>query len=73
MVLRYDAQPYHAVPPTASAAAFGHGGASGCRTWADPATGLAVAIVSFRYGGLLPWVQDAINSFGAAVLADSRT
>ncbi|HEY8600653.1 MAG TPA: serine hydrolase domain-containing protein [Thermomicrobiales bacterium] len=72
-VLRYDGPPYHAVPPTAGPAAFGHGGSSGCRAWADPATGVAVAVVNFRFGGLLPWVQEAIAAFGEAVLADSRT
>ena len=71
--LYYGDRPYNAVPPTASPAAFGHGGASGCFAWADPATGLAVAVLTSRFGGALPWVMDAIETFGAAVLADSRS
>lgn len=71
-VLRYNAPPYHAVLPMASPAAFGHGGASGCRAWADPATGVAAAVLNFRSGGPVPWVHEVIEIFGTAVLADSR-
>jgi CubicO group peptidase (beta-lactamase class C family) len=71
-VLYYGDRPYHAVPPTASPAAFGHGGASGCFAWADPASGVAVAVLTTRFIAGQAWGHDATEAFGAAVLADSR-
>jgi beta-lactamase class C len=62
-VLRYEARPHHAVPPAASPAAFGHGGASGCVAWADPATGVTASVHTTRMGGL-PWMRTCSRPSG---------
>jgi beta-lactamase class C len=58
----------HPAPPEASPESFGHGGATGCHAWADPAVGGAWmfhGMRSFQTG----WMERAGPRIGAAVLA----
>ena len=63
--LRGDKTP-HFAPAEASPTSFGHAGASGCLAWADPAVGLAWAMLGARF--FADWWQDW-PAIGAAVLA----
>lgn len=62
--LRGDKSP-HWTPAEASPTSFGHAGASGCLAWADPAAGVAWAILGSR--SLFNWWQRW-PALGAAIL-----
>lgn len=64
--LRGDKTPHYTSPQTAPNS-FGHVGGSGCIAWADPATGVAWALLSTQV--LYRWWQ-AWPAIGAAVLAE---
>ena len=63
----YDrAQPIFA-PAEASPESFGHGGSSGCVTWADPAAGVAWSILGTRH--IANWWGDPVlGEIGAEIL-----
>lgn len=63
--LRGDKWP-HMAPAEASAGSFGHGGASGCLAWADPAAGVTWAMLGART--FESWWR-AMPSIGASILA----
>jgi CubicO group peptidase (beta-lactamase class C family) len=67
--LRGDKTP-HATPPEASPASFGHSGASGCLVWADPAAGVAWAILGTRVASGWPRTWPAL---GTALMASHRS
>lgn len=56
----------HMAPTTASPASFGHGGASGCLAWADPAVGTAWVMLGART--IKTWWPQW-PTIGAAILA----
>ena len=61
------AQPNFA-PAEAGPESFGHGGSSGCVTWADPAAGVAWSILGTRH--IANWWGDPVlGEIGAEVLA----
>ena len=69
--LHERAQPVFA-PPEASPGSFGHGGSSGCVTWADPAAGVAWSILGTRH--IANWWGDPVlGEIGALILANARS
>ncbi len=65
--LHERAQPDFA-PAQASPESFGHGGSSGCVTWADPTAGVAWSILGTRH--IANWWGDPVlGEIGAEILA----
>jgi CubicO group peptidase (beta-lactamase class C family) len=64
--LRDGAQPLFA-PAEASPGSFGHGGSSGCITWADPSAGVAWSILGTRHAANW-WGDPVLGQIGAAIL-----
>jgi CubicO group peptidase (beta-lactamase class C family) len=65
--LHERAQPTFA-PSAASPGSFGHGGSSGCVTWADPSAGIAWSILGTRH--IANWWGDPVlGEIGAAIMA----
>jgi beta-lactamase class C len=63
----YDrAQPILA-PAEASPESFGHGGSSGCVTWADPSAGIAWSILGTRHMANW-WGDPVLGEIGAEIL-----
>lgn len=60
----------HWVPPTASAASFGHAGASGCLVWSDPDARLTWALLGTRTADN-GWLIRYGSQIGAALLASA--
>jgi CubicO group peptidase (beta-lactamase class C family) len=50
---------------------FGHGGSSGCVTWADPSAGIAWSILGTRHAGS-GWSRPGLGSISAAILTTAR-
>jgi CubicO group peptidase (beta-lactamase class C family) len=65
-VLREHQDPYFA-PAQASPGSFGHGGSSGCVTWADPAAGTTWSILGTRHIAAW-WGDPVLGDIGAAIL-----
>jgi CubicO group peptidase (beta-lactamase class C family) len=69
--LHERAQPIFA-PPAASPGSFGHGGSSGCVTWADPPAGVAWSILGTRH--IASWWGDPVlGDIGAAILETAKS
>ncbi|HLZ96707.1 MAG TPA: hypothetical protein VKP66_02105, partial [Steroidobacteraceae bacterium] len=61
-----DAKTPHWTPASASAASFGHVGASGCVAWVDPTAGIGWAIhvvqaTRLALHTVLPWIGEAVR------------
>ncbi len=69
--LHHGAQPLFA-PSEASPESFGHGGSSGCVTWADPSAGVAWSILGTRH--IANWWGDPVlGEIGGLILANARS
>ena len=55
-------------PSEASPESFGHGGSSGCVTWADPSAGVAWSILGTRHVANW-WGDPVLGEIGAEILA----
>ncbi len=62
-----DGKTPHWTPPEASPRSFGHAGQSGCVVWADPAAGLAWAILGTRTADN-GWLLKQAPRIGATIL-----
>lgn len=60
----------HSAPTHASAGSFGHGGSSGCITWADPAAGIAWSILGTRHMAAW-WGDPALGEIGGIILDEA--